>query len=237
MKIDLIPWDPDSSEHIERLIAQREQCGWSAEKVRDPWAQWQREGMRSLFWLVIADESEPNVQEKLAEHFDKNPSYREYLHDTCKAVRLVPRSPTNAKFRPIGHIALDKESANGREAGLKPTEDGTYWIGPLYVAWELQSLGIGRAAMDTAEALVVQPPLNAKALGLDTLAKKHQEDPEYIAAHYEKPPHTTNQGWYERRGFQVFHSADGIYTGPDRFGKEWHRTAVFLKKSLVATTN
>jgi hypothetical protein len=52
MKINMIPWDPDSPEHIERLIAQRVQCGWSADKVQHPWVQWQREGMRSLFWLV-----------------------------------------------------------------------------------------------------------------------------------------------------------------------------------------
>lgn len=51
-KIELIPWDPESTEHIDRMIDQRVQCGWAAHLVKDTWTEWQRSGMRSLFWLV-----------------------------------------------------------------------------------------------------------------------------------------------------------------------------------------
>lgn len=52
VKVELIPWDPESADHVERMFDQRVQCGWGADKVRDSWTEWQRSGMRSLFWLV-----------------------------------------------------------------------------------------------------------------------------------------------------------------------------------------
>lgn len=51
-KIQLIPWDPYSEEHIERLILQRIACGWHEDFVRNIWCQQQKEGHKSLFWIV-----------------------------------------------------------------------------------------------------------------------------------------------------------------------------------------
>lgn len=124
--------------------------------------------------------------------------YTSYLEDTCKSIAKTPRTPTNAKFRPVGHISLDTESVHANDAGADFEEEGLYWIGPLYVAWELQALGIGRAAMDTVEATAVNAPLYARSLGLDTMARRHQEDPEFISAYYDKPPHVCSLSHYQR---------------------------------------
>ena len=55
--------------------------------------------------------------------------------------------------------------------GLDFPETGVYWIKTFYVSKALQSKGIGRAAMDIAEAMAVNEPLCAKTLALDTLHK------------------------------------------------------------------
>lgn len=50
--IVLIPWDPESPEHIARLIEQRVQCGWDAEKVDNSWVMQQKAGRKCIYWIV-----------------------------------------------------------------------------------------------------------------------------------------------------------------------------------------
>ena len=47
----LIPWDPDSAEHVDRMVAQRIACGWKQAYV-EAWRQLQREGKIGLHWIV-----------------------------------------------------------------------------------------------------------------------------------------------------------------------------------------
>lgn len=49
--VDLIPWDPESPEHVERMIEQRIACGWKQEAVKS-WKAWQNEGKMALQWVV-----------------------------------------------------------------------------------------------------------------------------------------------------------------------------------------
>lgn len=49
--ITLIPWDPESQEHVDRLYIQRVACGWKADKI-EKWRICQREGSMSLHWVV-----------------------------------------------------------------------------------------------------------------------------------------------------------------------------------------
>jgi hypothetical protein len=50
-EIDLIPWDPDSLERVERLLQQRIACGWNQERIPE-WQVLQRSGTNSLQWVV-----------------------------------------------------------------------------------------------------------------------------------------------------------------------------------------
>ena len=52
-KIDLVPWDYTSAEHIERMVIQREACGYKAEDV-GAWAEEGKMGTRMLYWIVTA---------------------------------------------------------------------------------------------------------------------------------------------------------------------------------------
>ena len=47
----LIPWDPDSEEHVDRMVLQRIACGWKQDYV-EGWRQQQREGKIGLHWIV-----------------------------------------------------------------------------------------------------------------------------------------------------------------------------------------
>jgi len=51
MPIYLIPWDPDSQEHVDRMKLQRVACGWKVEQV-DSWRDTQRKGDIGLHWVV-----------------------------------------------------------------------------------------------------------------------------------------------------------------------------------------
>ena len=51
--IVLIPWDPESKEHCERLHFQRIACGWGAEDV-GKWQAKQNEGKMNLHWVVCS---------------------------------------------------------------------------------------------------------------------------------------------------------------------------------------
>ena len=46
-KIELIPWDPESMEHVERLYNQRVACEWNSNLV-ETWRAKQREGKKTI---------------------------------------------------------------------------------------------------------------------------------------------------------------------------------------------
>lgn len=51
-RVDLIPWDYDSDEHIERMYQQRLACGWRSDEVREKWVGLGRAGRKTLYWVV-----------------------------------------------------------------------------------------------------------------------------------------------------------------------------------------
>ena len=50
-QVILLPWDPDSAEHVERLYQQRTVCGYNMERV-EGWRGLQRAGKMALQWVV-----------------------------------------------------------------------------------------------------------------------------------------------------------------------------------------
>jgi hypothetical protein len=63
-EIDLIPWDADSPEHIERLLEQRDQCGWNASKVEPVWRPAQKAGSSCIYWIVRSQSSNTHTSRK-----------------------------------------------------------------------------------------------------------------------------------------------------------------------------
>jgi hypothetical protein len=48
----LLPWDPESPKHVERLYQQRIACGWNSQAVDEVWRDAQRTGKKAIRWIV-----------------------------------------------------------------------------------------------------------------------------------------------------------------------------------------
>jgi len=73
------------------------------------------------------------------------------------------------EFSPIGHISLDSQA---EDPELVDPKRVVYYVSTLYISNVLQGNGLGRAAMDVAEARATESPFNAEALALSTLARE-----------------------------------------------------------------
>lgn len=49
--VELVPWDPDSDAHGQRLYDQRVACSWDEDLI-DEWRAKVREGKKFLYWIV-----------------------------------------------------------------------------------------------------------------------------------------------------------------------------------------
>ncbi|ROT35091.1 hypothetical protein SODALDRAFT_77547 [Sodiomyces alkalinus F11] len=223
MKCHLMPWDPESDEHVERLIQQRIACGWNAERVASEWKDEQLAGQKSIFWIVLSPD-DPDFDTRLSRHIAKYPSEKLPLKDTGQST-FVPRTarePKLASFVPVGHISLAKDDPAARDLDLDLPSAGVMWIKAMYVSDALQNGGLGRAAMDAAEGMASRPPLNARVLVLDTVQKDDQLREDYALAMYGRVAKMSNEEWYARRGYRVLKVVPGYYGDvPDRYGRHW----------------
>ncbi|KAK1969869.1 hypothetical protein LY78DRAFT_314734 [Colletotrichum sublineola] len=217
-RVELIPWDARSDEHVRRMHAQRVACGWRADEVGE-WKDRQLNGTKFMCHLVrYPDESTP-------------------LKDTANLERMTHRPPAAQEFMPVGHISLERKPETDAELGLPA--NGVFWITSLYVSWALQEGGLGRVVMRQLEALAAGDSFQARVLALDTPTKEFQLSPEFIKTSYTdrgwgvpKVLRST-QEWYERQGYAVFHRNDEGYpwTHP-MSGQVLNIPLVWMKKDL-----
>ncbi|KAH8679665.1 hypothetical protein BGZ60DRAFT_400400 [Tricladium varicosporioides] len=229
----LIPWDTTSPEHVQRLVQQRIACGWDYEAV-EGWKVKQESGELNLQWIVL-DDSHPERDAQLLKHTSTYPLEAAPLLDSAFSFggkpRTIPLPQTS--FVPVGHICLGPPSANYINIGYAPNEPGMYWISNFYISRALQGSGLGRAAMDTVEKIAISEPLCAKILGLNAINKEDPEMEEKYSALGLTIPPFSNQGWYERRGYQIYKHVEKLFSKVDKTGKEWYWNAVFLKKEIA----
>ncbi|TDZ38541.1 hypothetical protein C8035_v004788 [Colletotrichum spinosum] len=230
-RVQLVPFDADSPNHAARMVHQRTECGWHADAV-PAWQEAQRTGQKCIFWIAIYP-LDPDGKSRLAEHISHFPKEREPLNDTASSVRATARTPTRTPFHPVGHISLDAANPATKRLNLPVPSDNLYWIKSLYVSYALQSAGIGRAAMDEVEAMATSPPLDAKVLMLDTVAREDQHRKQFVAQMPGRPPPMSTQEWYARRGYRLVWSEKNFYPDLDRDGKPLGRTTVFMRRDLA----
>jgi hypothetical protein len=185
-QIALLPWDPESLEHVERLYQQRIACGWNQDAV-EGWRDLQRAGKIALHWVAcfpfsvtpyhvidsiqVFSKNDPSVTYKLAVHTRAWPAETTPISDSATSFGGKPRAPNPSRsFIPVGHISLDSEDEDPEAADATR---GIYRISKFYVSTALQSAGLGRAAMDEIERLATSEPLNAKTLTLGTVASDY----------------------------------------------------------------
>ncbi|PVH78353.1 hypothetical protein DL98DRAFT_516832, partial [Cadophora sp. DSE1049] len=230
-QVELIPWDFTSPDHVERLVQQRIHCGWDSEAVQS-WIPKQESGEFNLQWIVLSD-FDPDKNNKLLKHTSTYLSEVTPLQDTAPSYGGKPRTIPlpQQSFIPVGHICLGLAPAHYDDP-KEPFVTGSYWISNFYVSRALQSSGLGRAAMDTAEKIATSEPLNARMLGLNAINKVDPGcEEKYEALKLPIPPFS-NQGWYERRGYKVYMDIPRAFSKTDSTGKTWFWDAVWLKKTI-----
>ncbi|KAH9210200.1 hypothetical protein DL95DRAFT_343412 [Leptodontidium sp. 2 PMI_412] len=231
-QVHLIPWDFTSPEHVKRLVQQRIACGWDSEAVGS-WIPKQETGNLNLQWIVLSD-TDLEKDDKLLKHTSAYSLESNPLLDTAVSYggkhRSIPMPQQT--FIPVGHICLGPAPSYYDDA-KEPFAEGSYWISNFYVSRALQSSGLGRAAMDTAERIATSEPLNARMLGLNAINKVDVGcEEKYEALKLPIPPFS-NQGWYERRGYVVYMDIPKAFSKTDSTGKAWYWDAVCLKKKIA----
>lgn len=86
--------------------------------------------------------------------------------------------------------------------------------------------------MDAVEGTAIAEPLNAKVLALSSVSRENSDDKEKWVALGRAPPKITNQDWYERRGYVVYKRVKDLWWNPDKTGKMWPHSAVFMRKVI-----
>ncbi|KAH7208668.1 hypothetical protein DER44DRAFT_823308 [Fusarium oxysporum] len=182
--VTLIPWDPNSPDHVKRMVEQRIICGWQASIVPTEWKDGHINGTKCVYWIIFPQD-EPQREKYLMMHTEAYPKETEELLDSSKTLLGKPRVPTDAKFLPVGHVALDTHISDYAEKlELDFPKSDAYWVKSLYVSYRLQGLGVGGAAMKIAERVATEEPLNARHLLLDTVHQEDQANEEFAIAVY-----------------------------------------------------
>ncbi|KAF2971532.1 hypothetical protein GQX73_g1934 [Xylaria multiplex] len=234
-KIEIIPWDHLSPEHVKRMHDQRVACGWRADEVLE-WAESAKRGGKTFYWAVLAQDV-PNRNELLAQHIAAYPKESEPLRDTAIEIRFALHQPTGRDFTPIGHVALDVHDA--KEDAKLGLPVGTVWVHQLYISSALQGGGYGVATMARVESIAAQEPMNAKWMALDTLAKEVQKEAGDIASidvgMGNIMPITSKEEWYTRLGYQTYQQGPGYtYQAPD--GRSIQLRVSYMKKRIDRET-
>ncbi|KAJ1338083.1 GNAT family N-acetyltransferase [Microdochium nivale] len=230
--IHLIPWDPDSPEHTERMRLQRVACGWKAEMVRK-WAAPQRTGKIGLYWIVLSP-SHPQTDSRLSSHWAAFEEESTPLKDSIKTGVLgKPHAvdPQLEEFHPIGHISLD---AWGGDPRLGTSADkGVYSLNTFYVSTVLQNCGLGSAAFKECERMAKEE-LGAKTITLNTIAPEElaEDNPTRIKTG-RLVPKITNYDWYTRQGYTVYDRKANAWEERDPAGNRYPIESIYMRKDLV----
>ncbi|VUC25832.1 unnamed protein product [Clonostachys rosea] len=234
--VEFIPWDAESTEHIERLIQQRVDCGWHSRLVDGPWKEAQQAGIKCIYWIVLS-ESDANYSSFIQQHVSAFPQQATPLQDSCGRIGNMNRLPTGKSFVPVGHVSLDTESPGVEELNLDIPDSGVFWLKTGYVSRALQSSGIGRATMDALEVMVRSEPLYAQTLMLDTLSKDDHLREDVANAFFSgKIPEISNEEWFSSRGYKTIKTVPNFYKENDSTGRPLEAKTVFMRLDLKGST-
>ncbi|KAH7040604.1 uncharacterized protein B0I36DRAFT_357880 [Microdochium trichocladiopsis] len=231
-KVHLVPWDPDSPEHAERMRLQRVECGWKAEMV-PKWAEPQRAGLIGLYWIVLSPD-DPETPARLSAHWAAFPAEASPLKDSVKTGVLgkphIP-NPVLAEFYPVGHISLDAWSDKYR-LGTSAAE-GVYSLNTFFVSTVLQNFGLGGAAFKECER-TAKEELGAKAITLNTIAPEELAENNPTRIKTGRPvPKISNYEWYSRRGYVLYDREPHAWEEHDPEGNAYPIECIYMRKELV----
>ncbi|KAI6359660.1 hypothetical protein MCOR25_006988 [Pyricularia grisea] len=213
-KAYFVPCDFTSAAHTELLYNQRVTCGWGKEGI-ERWKTLSAQGILVMYWLVL-DDRLPEKDDLIKSHCGRYPNQANPIQDTAAQIWGHQRTPSKTSFIPIGHIGLGRLQPDieyvvtMKEVQPPPgPTDVVTWIGPFYVSWVIQRLGIGNFAMTEIERLAASPPVNGTIVGLDAIAPDQALAPALLKTfytHFGNPvPVISNHDWYLKQGYKPYH--------------------------------
>ncbi|PSK33429.1 E3 ubiquitin-protein ligase ubr1 [Elsinoe australis] len=202
--VELIPWNFEDKEHLQRIEDQRLALGWFPD-FSEVWKEKYAQGRRFMYWIVLS-EYLSSKDELLAEHLRRFPKEMNPVIDTASGIGDHPREPTLKKFVPVGHIGLEKVTASEvAELGLPQS---CLWIKALFVSWALQGRSVSRAAMSQAEQIACCSPFNATITALECITEEFQASEWYLKKQYDDVgiprPQISNVVLYGKLGYQRY---------------------------------
>ncbi|KAE9377562.1 hypothetical protein N431DRAFT_163628 [Stipitochalara longipes BDJ] len=238
--IEVIPWDPKSASHVERLRQQRIACGWGVENV-DNWRDQQLSQQKLLLWLVRSFSpryQDSNFQPKLTNyqvlknshacyeallnsHVCQFPQENDLLFDTAPIIFARQRS--NA-FIPIGHVSLDFMPT----AIIDPSK-GQIGATSLYISPALRGQEFARQAVETIKSV-------GRQYGRFVVAEAPVRESNEAVERYEKfgdgRPRFSIADWYESMGWRRLKVDKRVVTETDPEGRIWNVELVSLEWDL-----
>ncbi|KAI2640936.1 hypothetical protein GGS21DRAFT_502376 [Xylaria nigripes] len=226
----LVPWDPDSPDHVERMRLQRIACGWDVEQV-DHWREAQSAGEMGLHWVVLHPDH-PKTTLRLDAHLAAFPNEVEALQDSSKMILGHPHKSESLmrSFHPVGHVAITTVAPKPElETSLA---NGILSLMTFYISTVLQNNGLGGAALRLCEKMAKEE-LGAKTLTLETIASDfNSNDNPLLMMLGLKPTVLSNQDWYSHYGYKVYRdNVTSVYF--EKIDKEWPVRFVDLRKDLA----
>ncbi|TLD26500.1 hypothetical protein PspLS_04683 [Pyricularia sp. CBS 133598] len=227
-KTYLVPCDFTSAAHTELLYNQRVTCGWGEDGI-ERYTNLSAQGNLVMYWLVLDDsllgknglikthcDRYPNLRMLVFSNMERIPKQATLIQDTAAQIWGQKRTPSTDSFIPIGHIGLgrlqpDSEYVVTMKQAQPPPgpTDVVTWIGPFYISWAMQRLGIGNFAMTEIERLAASPPVNGTIVALDAIAPDHAMAPALLKTYYthvgNPAPVRSNHDWYLRQGYKPYH--------------------------------
>ncbi|EEA27371.1 conserved hypothetical protein [Talaromyces marneffei ATCC 18224] len=218
-KLSLVPINlNDSAQHAE-FKQQRVVCGWDySDEALQMFIENQEKRLKSLFWIMIQQKVQANGKQE-------------------NAGNAVSPSPTLFTIR-AGHISLDSYTEPA-DPEIALEDRSIMTVQTFFILPEYRTGGVGRAAMDLVEVLVMQEPYGSPhchTLALTTVSKKHIEiDTPGWRGIWKKcgldVPPFSNEIWYEKLGY-VYWKEEPRYSAVGLDGSPLHIIASFMRKKL-----
>jgi len=214
----LIPLDLENPGERAILHAQRQICGWGADKI-PAWRAQALRGDRSFFWVTIPSASASATTTATSPHAPTDPNVptndperarRRAREVTLLSSALAPLPARAAQPDApllVGHIALDRVDVFDPPDARLTTPDGRLLtLTSLFILPAFASQGLGRYAVRCVERLAAER--GATAVSLSTLCEKyHDGGSEDMRALWRRigraQPGRGNVGWYVDVGYVV----------------------------------
>ncbi|KAH7381924.1 hypothetical protein BKA64DRAFT_749382 [Cadophora sp. MPI-SDFR-AT-0126] len=219
--VSVIPWDPTSEPHVERLRQQRMSCGWDAENVSN-WRTQQLSGQKVLLWLTLKP-AHPCYDNLITSHILQFPQESKPISDSGSDTFPMRRERQKG-FTPIGHVSLDFPPT-----GITDPSRARIGATSLYLSPAIRGLELGNHVLKLmrgvgsrfARFAVMEVPIRESDEAVERFERFGDGRPEFSLA-----------DWYESFGWKRQNKTRRFVNETDSEGRVWKVELVGMEWDL-----